>query len=141
MTKVTVFVASLILLGGIFTNAKTENKPTEPEVSLFNKKAPWKGGQITKADIQQLKVGDQVLKVVLNGKQCSVQHFMFALGIKGPARSYIESTNTNLLDENELSHLKTMQKGDLLICASIEYKRPDGTVATTKVSPLFYMTE
>lgn len=130
----------LALAAGLFINAKVDTS-NEPEVSLFNKKAPWKGGQITMAEIEKLKEGDQVLKVVLNHKQCVVKHFTFALGIKGPARSYIESTNTNRLDKDELSHMHTMQKGDLIICASIQYLRPDGTEAITKVAPLLYMTE
>jgi hypothetical protein len=132
----------MLLIGGIFINAKTEIKPTEPEVSLFNKKGIWnKQGQITTQEINSLKVGDQILKVVLNGKACPVEHYMFALAIHRPQGNYVESAVSNSLDASKLVHMITMRKGDFIICTEITYIKPDGTTAKAKVCPVVSVVE
>lgn len=136
------FLAFLLLLGGIFINAKIENQGTEPEVSLFNKKGVLnKQGQITVQEIKSLKVGDMILKVVLNGKACPVKHYMFGLAIHRPNGNYVESAVSNKLDASKLEHIVTMQKGDFMICTEITYQKPDGSTAKAKVCPVVSVLE
>lgn len=137
MRRTPLFLSFLLLLGGIFINAKVESRNTEPEVSLFNKKGiNTKPGNISVQEINNLKKGDQILKVVLNGKSLNITHLTIGLKINKPNGDFIESANSNSLDDLELEHLKTMQKGDFIICVDINYIKPDGTSGTTKIKPV-----